>query len=163
MRIRIYPDPILRTRCNPLEVVSPDTRITLMDMAQSMYQAKGIGLAAPQVGLAIQLIVVDTGDGLIALANPRVVKKGGKSILEEGCLSFPGITVKVKRSKTVSVEGLNEEGNLVTIDAEGIKAHALQHEIDHLKGTLIIDYLGWRKRLALRPKLKELTKNRKVK
>lgn len=158
MEIHFYPNPILRVKCRPLEEVSPVTQKTLRDMAGIMYQAGGVGLAAPQVGIAEQIIVVDVGDGLISLVNPKIVKKQGKSIIEEGCLSLPDVTVDVKRAKIVSVEGLNERGEKLTIEAEGLKAHVLQHEIDHLRGVLIIDYAGWRKKLSLKRKLKALAR-----
>ena len=124
-------------------------------MAQTMYRANGVGLAAPQVGVDKKMIVVDAGDGLISLINPKILKKEGKSVLEEGCLSIPEITVKIERAEKVVVEGLNEEGITVSIAAEGLKAHALQHEIDHLRGVLIIDYANFKKKLALRRKLRE--------
>ncbi len=138
--IRKYPDPILREKCKEIEKVGPRERKILAQMAETMYKAEGVGLAAPQVGINSQFIVVDVGEGLVKLVNPQILLKEGKSILEEGCLSLPGITVKMERAKKVKVKGWDEEGNRVEIEGKDLLAHALQHEIDHLQGVLIIDY-----------------------
>lgn len=138
--IRKYPDSILREKCKETGKVGPRERKILAQMAETMYKAEGIGLSAPQVGVNSQLIVVDVGEGLVKLANPQILLKEGKSILEEGCLSLPGITVKVERAKKVKVKGWNEEGNSIEIEGKGLFAHTLQHEIDHLQGVLIVDY-----------------------
>ena len=156
MKIRIYPDPILRIKCKPVEEFTPQIRQYLKEMAQAMYLYGGAGLAAPQVGLDVRLIVADAGGGLISLVNPVVIKKEGKSKLEEGCLSIPDIHVEVKRAAKVVVEGLDEEGKKIKMQAEGLIAHVLQHEIDHLDGKLIIDYAGLVKKLSLKPKLRAL-------
>jgi len=138
--IRKYPDSILREKCRKVEKVGFRERKILAQMAETMYKAEGVGLAAPQVGINSQFIVVDVGEGLVKLVNPQILLKEGKSILEEGCLSLPGITVKMERAKKVKVKGWDEEGNGVEIEGKGLLAHAFQHEIDHLQGVLIIDY-----------------------
>lgn len=159
-QIREYGDPILRSRCRPVEEVGPREKKILRQMAKTMYKAEGIGLAAPQVGIDLQLIVVDGGDNNpIKLVNPLIVLKEGKSVLEEGCLSFPEVTLKVKRSKRVMVEGWNEDGEIIKIEGEDLLAHVIQHEIDHLFGILIIDHAEPRGRMSLDSKLKLLKKS----
>ncbi len=153
MKIRIYPDPALRKKSAPVAEITPQIRSILKEMADTMYLASGIGLAGPQVGISKQIIVLDVGKGLLCLINPVVLKRWGKSFLEEGCLSLPGVTVKVGRSAKVKVRALNEEGKTVELEGEGLLAHALQHEIDHLHGRLIIDYVNFAKRWQIKRKL----------
>ena len=114
----------------------------LDEMARAMYLSQGVGLAAVQVGIDRQLAVVDTGEGLIKMVNPAIVKREGVETQEEGCLSCPDACVKVRRAKKIVVSYLNEEGVVAELKAEGLLARAIQHEIDHLCGTLIIDYLS---------------------
>lgn len=156
MKIRIYPDPILREKCSAVKEVTPEIRSTLKEMGQTMYLAQGIGLAGPQVGTSKQIIVFDVGEGLKSIVNPQIVKKSGSSVLEQGCLSFPGITVKVRRAAHVLVAGLDENGKNISLSAQGLLAQVVQHEIDHLHGRVIIDYAGFRDRLRLKRQLKEL-------
>ena len=151
--IRKYPDSILREKCRKVEKVGFLERKILAQMAETMYKAEGLGLAAPQVGINSQLIVVDVGEGLVKLVNPQVLSKEGKSVLEEGCLSLPGVTVKVKRAKKVRVEGWDEKGKRIEVEGKGLLAHTLQHEIDHLQGVLIIDYATPRLRGKLEDRL----------
>lgn len=134
-----YPDPSLREKASRVERVMPRERKILAHMAETMYCADGVGLAGPQVGIGEQFIVVDAGEGLIKMVNPEIISKQGESKMEEGCLSLPGVVLNVKRANRILVEGLNEEGERIQIPAEGVLAHALQHEIDHLHGILIID------------------------
>ena len=155
-RIRKYGEPILRKKCERVKSVGPREREILERMAETMYEADGIGLAAPQVGIDEQLIVVDVGEGLIKLINPLILLKEGESVLEEGCLSLPEIVVRVKRAKKVWVEGWNEDGKRITVQGEGLLAHALQHEIDHLSGILIVDYVDFLERITIEGRLKEL-------
>lgn len=152
--IQIYPSPFLRKKSMPVKEVGDLQRKLLDDMAETMYKNNGVGLAAVQVGINKQLIVVDVGEGLVKLANPIIVQRKGKDTLEEGCLSLPNICIKVSRPKTVTVKGLDENGKFVEIQADGFLSKALQHEIDHLKGVLIIDYASLWQRLLLRKKLK---------
>ncbi len=123
------------------EVDKIDSRIlTLLDdMAETMYDANGVGLAAPQVGILKRIVVIDVGDGLIELINPVITYKKGEQIGPEGCLSVPGKTGTVARPEKVKVRALNRHGEEINIDAEGLLAVALCHEIDHLSGTLYID------------------------
>ncbi|MFQ5835963.1 MAG: peptide deformylase [bacterium] len=159
-QIRNYGDPILRSRCRRVEEVRDREKKILQQMAKVMYQAQGIGLAAPQVGIDLQLIVVDGGDNNpIKLVNPLILLREGESILEEGCLSLPEVTLKVKRSKRVMVEGWNEDGEIIKIEGEDLLAHVIQHEIDHLFGILIIDYADQAERMSLDTKLKLLEKS----
>lgn len=153
LEIRKYPDKILRTKCKEVALVDSEIRRLLDDMAQSMYAVQGIGLAAPQIGLDLRLIVVDIGQGLIKLVNPKIVASQGSSILEEGCLSVPNIYVKVKRTAKVTVSALDCYGKSELIKAEGVLAHAFQQEIDHLNGKLIIDYLPFYKRWLVKRRL----------
>ncbi len=134
--------------------ISDAERKLFADMARTMYQMQGVGLAASQVGVDKQLAVFDDGKGLIKLANPKILRRKGRATSEEGCLSVPDITVKVKRAEEVTVSGLNERGEMVTLDARGLLARAIQHECDHLQGKLIIDYLSLPKRILLRNKLR---------
>jgi len=111
-------------------------------MALAMYLSQGVGLAATQVGVSRSLIVIDVGQGLLKLINPVIIKKEGFQFLDEGCLSVPGECIRIKRAKTVTVNFINENGELSRIKGEGLLARAIQHEIDHLSGKLIIDHLN---------------------
>lgn len=132
-------DPILRKTARPVDQVTDRTRKILNDMADTMYHAQGVGLAAPQVGISKRIIVVDVGDGLLQLVNPVISAKDGIQEGPEGCLSVPGLNGIVVRANHVVVTAQNEYGEPVAIDAEGFKARALQHEIDHLEGILYTD------------------------
>lgn len=150
MEIRKFPDPILRKKASIVDKVGQRELGILQDMAQTMYLNNGVGLAAVQVGIDKQLTVIDVGDGLIKLINPTIIKKEGLSVEEEGCLSVPEKTVKVKRAKMVVVSFLKEDGQIYQLSADGLLARAIQHEIDHLSGRLIIDHLNPVKRLFLK-------------
>ncbi|MEA1964453.1 MAG: peptide deformylase [Candidatus Aerophobetes bacterium] len=139
-KIRKYGDPILRKKCEIVKNVGVEEEEIFERMSETMYASQGIGLAAPQVGIDKRLIVVDVGEGLLKLINPLILLGEGESVLEEGCLSLPGVTVKVKRAKSVVVEGWNEKRERIKIEGEDLFAHAIQHEVDHLQGILIIDY-----------------------
>lgn len=130
---------VLREKAKPVAEVNDTIRTLLDDMAETMYHFNGCGLAAPQVGIGRRLIVVDAGDGLIEVINPVLVKSRGKQVGEEGCLSIPGVFGNVERFKTVFIEGLDRDGNMVKIKARDFTAVALQHEIDHLDGILFTD------------------------
>jgi len=155
-KIREYGESILRKQCMRVDNVGLREKEILARMAHTMDKNQGIGLAAPQVGIDEQLIVVDVGGGLIKLINPLIMLKEGESILEEGCLSLPEITVKVKRAKRVVVQGWDEEGRVTKIEGEDLLAHTLQHEIDHLSGILIIDYASPEEKDSFQDKLKKL-------
>lgn len=134
-------DAILRKKAKEVLEVTPKITKLIENMANTMYQAKGVGLAAPQVGFSKRVIVVDVGDahGLYALVNPVIIEKKGEENGPEGCLSCPEEYGEVIRAKEVVVEGRNEKGELVKIQADGLLARAFQHEIDHLDGILFID------------------------
>ena len=140
-RIRKYGEPILRQKCRRVVRLGSREKRVLSQMATAMCKAQGMGLAAPQIGLDEQLIVVGEGTALIKLANPLILLKDGESIMEEGCLSLPYTMVKVKRAGRVIIEGWNENEERVRIEGENLLARVLQHEIDHLLGILIIDYV----------------------
>ena len=130
---------VLREKAKPVTEVNDTIRTLLDDMAETMYHNKGCGLAAPQVGIGRRLIVVDVGDGLIELINPILIKGRGKQVGEEGCLSIPGFFGDVERFKTIFIEGIDRDGNVVKVKARDYTAVALQHEIDHLDGVLFTD------------------------
>ncbi|KNZ68732.1 peptide deformylase [Thermincola ferriacetica] len=132
-------DPILKEKCRPVNKITPNIIKLLDDMADTMYDANGVGLAAPQIGVGKRVIVVDVGDGLIELINPEIVHREGSETDVEGCLSIPGIQGQVPRYAKVRVRGMNREGDRVEYEAEGLLARAFQHEIDHLEGILFID------------------------
>jgi peptide deformylase len=147
MEIVHLPNPCLRKKSGKVFKVSDEDRRILDEMAKTMYLKGGVGLAACQVGIDKQLAVVDIGVGLIKLLNPVIVKKEGRETQEEGCLSVPEAIVKVKRAKKISVEYLNEKGEALSMIADGLLARVIQHELDHLSGKLIIDYLSPIKKL----------------
>lgn len=138
-RIRTVEDRVLRKKSKKVEKVDALLLQLLDDMAETMYTAPGIGLAAPQVGVSKRVIVVDVGDGLMKLINPKIVKSEGEVEDTEACLSVPGKVGDVTRFKTVTVKAMQPEGSIVKIEAEGLLARCLQHEIDHLDGILFID------------------------
>jgi peptide deformylase len=152
--IRKYPDKLLRKKCRTISYVDAEIRRLFDDMLMTMRSVNGIGLAAPQIGLDVQLIVVDIGDGPLKLANPRIVDRKGVSVLEEGCLSLPGINVKVKRAANIKVCGLDSAGKEQLFEASGLFAHVVQHEIEHLDGKLLIDYLPLYKKFFIKRKIK---------
>lgn len=161
-----YPDPRLKEECKLVTEVTDEIRAILSDMAETMYAAPGVGLAGPQVGAMLQIAVVDVGEydeetetkerRLYKLVNPKIVSKSGSISWEEGCLSIPEVREKVTRSAQVTVEALDEFGNNIEIEAEGLLAVCLQHEIDHLHGTLFIDRLSPLKKQLIKSKLKLL-------
>lgn len=158
LKIRVFGDPVLRKKAKSIKEVTSFHRNILSEMARLMYTESGIGLAASQVGISESMIVVDIGIGLYKLINPIIAKKEGRQAMEEGCLSVPGVCIKVKRAAKVLVKALDEDSKPVTIDAEGLLACVLQHEIDHLNGKLIIDYASLIDKIKIKSKLEELGK-----
>lgn len=132
-------DVVLKQQAQPVARIDKKIRTLLDDMAETMYKANGVGLAAPQVGESIQVVVIDVGEGLIELVNPEIVRMEGSEIDSEGCLSVPEIYGDVERAAKVSVKYLNRQGKNHRITATGLLARCLQHEIDHLHGRLFID------------------------
>jgi peptide deformylase len=158
LKIKVFGDLVLRKKAKTVARVTGQARDILSQMARLMYDASGIGLAAPQIGISESMIVVDIGSGLYKLINPRIAKRQGQQVLEEGCLSVPGVCIKVKRARRVVVKALDENGKDLAIEAEGLLACVFQHEIDHLKGKLIVDYASLIDKIKIRRKLAELAK-----
>lgn len=132
-------NPRLRTAARPVDAIDERVLSILDDMAQTMYDARGVGLAAPQVGVRRRLVVIDVGEGLIELINPRVVFSEGTQRNVERCLSFPGAAGYVERPEKVRVEALDRNGNDITVEGTGLLAVALCHELDHLDGNVFVD------------------------
>lgn len=156
LNIEAYPAPILRKRVKPVGKLTQQERDSLSKMAQKMYDSKGVGLAANQVGIDKAMLVADPGNCLYKLVNPRIIKKQGQTVMEEGCLSIPGICLKIRRAASITVIAGDENGNPVTINAEGLLSHILQHEIDHLRGRLIVDYASFFTRRRIKKKLAKM-------
>jgi peptide deformylase len=150
LEIKIYPDKILRKKASPVSEVSSVERKLAYDMIETMRSAKGVGLAAPQVGISKRIIVAEDTEGdnklALVLVNPKITNKKGKVSFCEGCLSMPGITSDVVRPEFITVEALNLDNDKLKIHAEGLLARIIQHEIDHLDGVLFIDRIGFLKR-----------------
>ncbi len=157
LKIKVIGDPVLRKKTKKVSRINSEHIRILSKMARLMYESKGIGLAAPQVGISRAMIVVDIGTGLFKLINPRIVSKSGSQVMEEGCLSVPGVYLKVKRAKKVCLEALDENGCFQKLEAVDLLACVFQHEIDHLEGKLIVDYASLFKKLALKKKLNNLS------
>jgi len=141
-----FPHQILRQQCEPVENITDDILKLIDDMTETMYSYKGVGLAAPQIGVAKNVIVLDVGQGLVCLINPEISLSEGTEAKEEGCLCLPDLSVTVERQERIQIKGIDPKGNPVSFEADGLMARALQHEIDHLNGTLIIDKLSKLKR-----------------
>ncbi|MCD5407602.1 MAG: peptide deformylase [Desulfotomaculum sp.] len=132
-------EPVLRTKAKPVPKVTSNIHKLLDNMVDTMYASRGVGLAAPQIGVSKQVLVLDVGDGLIEVINPEIIESSGTETGIEGCLSIPGIIGEVPRAVKITVKGLDREGQVVTYQATGMMARAFQHEIDHLNGVLFID------------------------
>jgi peptide deformylase len=140
--VRLYGDPVLRRRAEPVRELTPAIERLIDDMFETMYESVGVGLAAPQVGVSLRLLVLDEGRGTPrAYLNPTIVAEGGHAIGEEGCLSLPGIFADVARAEWVVVEAQDRTGVALRERAEGLLARVFLHEIDHLDGVLFIDRL----------------------
>jgi len=159
LKIVTYPNPVLRQKAEPLEDIDDSIRRLIDGMAEVMYSDDGVGLAAPQVGVSERLIVLDAGEGLMSFVNPEIIqKREDEETVEEGCLSLPGIRLEISRPTRIAVRGLNEKGEPVEMEIEGLLARVFQHEIDHLNGILIIDYASSLQRTLMKSRLKELGK-----
>jgi peptide deformylase len=161
--IRIYGDPGLRKKAHSVKEVNSQTKSLIKDMVETMHENRGVGLAANQVGAEEQVMIVDTGEGLLVLINPRVVNSSGEESDVEGCLSLPDIRVGVRRAKKIDVRGLNEEGEEFDIETEGFLSRAIQHEMDHLNGILITDRISLARRQLIKSQLKRLEERSKDK
>ena len=159
LEIKTFPDKVLRGKAEPVETVTEEIKELLYNMADTMYDAPGIGLAAPQVGVLKRVVVIDVTAGqepgkLMNLINPEILEASGTELGEEGCLSVPGEYEYVNRAEFVRVRAVNEDGETVEFEAEGILARAVQHEIDHLNGRLFIDHLPGMKKESVKKRIK---------
>ena len=153
-----YPDPRLRQVANPVAAVDDTLRRLVDDMAETMYAAPGIGLAAVQVNVALRVVVIDlseTRNALQVFINPEIVERDGKQVLEEGCLSVPGIFGEVERAQHIRVRALGRDGKPFGLEAQGLFATCIQHEIDHLDGKVFVDYLSRLKQSRIRKKIEK--------
>ncbi len=153
-----FPDPRLRKKAAPVEVVDDKLRTLIDDMFETMYEAPGIGLAATQVDVHKRLLVCDVSSDKSAphaLINPKIVEKDGVTVYEEGCLSVPGYYEEVERADHIRVAFLDRDGESVEMEAEGLLAICIQHEMDHLEGKLFVDYLSEAKRTRIRKRLEK--------
>lgn len=158
LKILQYPDKRLHAVAKPVQAVTAATRKLISDMAETMYAAPGVGLAATQVDVREQIIVIDiseTHDDLQVLINPEILSRSGEVEREEGCLSVPGIYEDLRRAERVTVRALNAQGESFTLEAEGLLATCVQHEMDHLKGKVFVEYLSQLKQSRIRAKLKK--------
>ncbi len=158
-----FPDSRLRKKAAPVEVVDDELRTLIDDMFETMYEAPGIGLAATQVDVHKRLLVCDVSSDKSephALINPKIVEKDGVAVYEEGCLSVPGYYEEVERANHIRVEFLDRNGEPTEMEAEGLLAICIQHEMDHLEGKLFVDYLSETKRNRIRKKLEKDRRHR---
>jgi peptide deformylase len=157
-----YPDPRLRRKAEPIADVTSDISRLIDDMAETMYAAPGVGLAAPQIGEAYRLFIIDVAaedepSKLTVFINPEIVKTDGSCLWPEGCLSFPGVTEDIKRAERVTVRALDRHGKPFELSADGLLAIAIQHEHDHLEGVLMIDHMGVLKKRIVQRKMQKRT------
>ena len=157
LNLKIYGDSVLKQKAGEVKEITKEIREDIDEMKKIMTEEDGAGLAANQVGLLKRIIVIQTEKGPQAFINPRILNKSKETeIGEEGCLSFPGIRLNIKRAKEVLIEALNIEGEVIRLEAKGLGARVFQHEIDHLDGILFIDRLGFFQKLRIRSRLKQL-------
>src|SRR3989344_5968911 len=161
LKIRLYGDPCLRKKSVPVIYVGPTEQSLLQAMLVAMRESKGVGMAAPQVGINQQIFVADIGDGPMAFINPKIIKKSGGDVIEEGCLSIPGVTVMVRRPERIVVRYIDENNEPHEKIYDEMMARVIQHEMDHLNGKLIVDYASLKEKIKLRPQLKELERKQK--
>ncbi len=165
LNILHFPDQRLRTRAQPVEVVNDEIKQLVSDLFETMYTAPGIGLAATQVDVHKRVIVIDSSEDKnspLCLINPEIMSNEGEQEYEEGCLSVPGFYELVNRADKVRVKALDKEGKEFELDADGLLAVCIQHEIDHLEGKLFVDYLSEMKRSRIRKKLIKQHKQQQV-
>ncbi|PZP60000.1 MAG: peptide deformylase [Azospira oryzae] len=153
-----YPDPRLHKKAAPVALVDDAIRALVQDMAETMYAAPGIGLAATQIDVHLQVITIDvsdTRDQLQVFINPEILERSGVSVFEEGCLSVPGIFERVQRAERVTVRALDQYGKSFTLEADGLLAVCIQHEMDHLQGKVFVEYLSRLKQTRILAKLRK--------
>ncbi len=159
--VLIYPDENLAKVCQPVETVDAELNTFIDNMFDTMYEHEGIGLAAPQVNVLKRVITIDIeGDksNQIVLINPEILESSGETGIEEGCLSIPGCRALVPRKEKLTVKALNREGQTFTLEADGLLAICIQHEIDHLNGVLFVDHISQLKRQRIKEKMLKLKK-----
>jgi len=157
LEIRIYPDPVLRMVAEPVTDFDEKLARLVQDMAETMYTSPGVGLAAPQVGVSRRLFVIDIAspsrENLLVFVNPEIIERDGEITWEEGCLSFPDVHTDVERARRVVVRALDTEGEEFELEAEDLLAVAIQHELDHLDGRLLIDNMSLLDKAQLKLKM----------
>ena len=164
LKILIYPDSRLRRVATPVVDFNEDIRRNVRDMAQTMYEAPGIGLASIQIGIPHSIVVIDTSenkDDLKVLINPEIIDREGEQVIEEGCLSFPGYYTEIKRSKWIRFKAHDVNGDLYEMEADDLFAVCVQHEIDHLTGKLFTDYLSRLKSQRIHKQFEKAAKKRR--
>ena len=140
--VRYLPDPVLRQKAKRVSVIDSSIQRLINDMVETMQQANGVGLAAPQVGVSLRVVVLQMpGEEPMAIINPKIVKRSGEREVAEGCLSLPGYVGEIKRSVSVTVKGRDQNGKEIRIKAAGLMAQTLEHELDHFNGILYIDHI----------------------
>ncbi len=162
LEILHFPDPRLRLRAKPVTQVDNQVRQAVQDMLETMHHAPGIGLAATQVNIQQQIIVIDVSEEKntpLCLINPTLLEADGTEETEEGCLSVPGFFENITRAERVKVQALNENGESIVLEADGLLAVCIQHEMDHLDGKLFVDYLSPLKRQRIKKKLLKMEKS----
>ncbi len=164
--IRLYGDPVLRRKAEPLAAIDDEIRRLAADMIETMYEANGVGLAAPQVGRAIRMLVADAshadgGPGPRVFINPEILESWDEAVYDEGCLSLPGLSAEITRPEAIRLRFFDEHGTEREEELHGLWARVLQHEIDHLEGRLFIDKLSPMRRALMDRKLKELVRESK--
>ncbi|MFQ5899120.1 MAG: peptide deformylase [Candidatus Methylomirabilia bacterium] len=157
LTVRRYGDPGLRRKAEPVSAITPEIKQLIADMVETMYDQIGIGLAAPQLGISLRVVVVNDEQGASprALINPAITAQGGRAVAEEGCLSIPGIFAPVERAEWVELEALDDDGHPLKFQARGLQARVIQHEVDHLDGILFIDRLDKVARDRIKRKIKK--------
>jgi peptide deformylase len=159
--ILFYPNPRLRLKATPIQKVDNSIRTLIDDMFETMHEGRGVGLAATQIDIQLQLITMDVSVDRtqpLVLINPVIIEKHGSRAEEEGCISVPGVFAKTPRADRITVKALDKDGNPFELDAESILATCIQHEVDHLEGKLFIDHLSALKRKWIMKKFNKLTK-----
>lgn len=162
LEILHFPDPRLRLKAKPVAQVDNQVRQMVKDMFETMYDAPGIGLAATQVNIQLEVIVIDVSenkDEPLCFINPKIISENGTEEMQEGCLSVPGFYENVTRAESVIVQALNQEGEAFELNADGLLAVCIQHEMDHLQGKLFVDYLSPLKRQRIKKKLEKIEKS----
>lgn len=159
LKVRKYGDPVLRKKAEPVETITEELKNFAQDLIDTMLDENGLGLAAPQVGVSKRMVALDAGEERghpFVILNPEILESSGKSVREEGCLSFPGIYGKIERPAKVKVRAMKMDGTMMEAELDGLEARAFQHELDHLDGKLFIDRMNKSHKLSLQGTLKKL-------